>query len=107
MTDKRIVYQNDEGGICILIPWLGSGLTVEEIAAKDVPHGRPFKILDAADVPTDRSGRDLWAVDEADLTDGVGADYGVGSENPFVMPEPAEEAAVEEEPVPPAQELVT
>ncbi|WP_170420084.1 hypothetical protein [Ruegeria arenilitoris] len=107
MTDKRIVYQNDEDGTCILIPWLGSGLTVEEIAAKDVPHGRPFKILDAADVPDDRSSRDLWDVDEADLTDGVGADYGAGSENLFVMPERPEEEAVEEDLVPPVPEPVT
>ncbi|VCU58282.1 hypothetical protein EPIB1_1180 [Tritonibacter mobilis] len=108
MTEKRIIYQNDdESGICVIIPWLGSGLTVEEIAAKDVPFGRPFKIVDAAEVPIDRSSRDLWTVDEADLTDGVGADYGVGSKKPFVMPEPPEDEAVEEDPVPPGEEPVT
>ena len=32
--NKRIVYQNDEGGISIIVP-ADCGLTIEEIAAKD------------------------------------------------------------------------
>ena len=70
--DQRIIYQNDEGGVAIIIP-ADCGLTIEEIAAKDVPTGRPYKIVDVADIPTDREWRNEWAVDEADLTDGVGA----------------------------------
>jgi len=70
--NKRIVFQNDEGGVSVLIP-CECGLTIEEIAAKDVPTGRPFKIVDVSDVPTDRSQRMAWSVDEADLIDGVGA----------------------------------
>ena len=35
-----------------------------------------FTMSQDTDVPTDRSFRDAWTVDEADLTDGVGADYG-------------------------------
>jgi len=30
------------------------------IAAKDVPTGKPFKILDVADIPTDRTFRNAW-----------------------------------------------
>ena len=56
---KRIVYQNDEGGISIIVP-ADCGLTIEEIAAKDVPAGKPFKIVDVADIPTDRTFRDAW-----------------------------------------------
>jgi len=70
--DQRIIYQNDEGGVAIIIP-CDCGLTIEEIAAKDVPTGKPYKIVDVADLPTDRTQRDLWAVDVAILTDGVGA----------------------------------
>lgn len=70
---QRIIYQNDEGGVAVIIPAPESGLTIEEIAAKDVPTGKPYKIVDVADIPADRSARDLWTVDEADLTDGVGA----------------------------------
>jgi len=72
MQNKRIIYQNDNGGVAIIIP-CDCGLTIEEIAAKDVPTGNPYKIVDVADIPTDRQWRNEWAVDEADLTDGVGA----------------------------------
>jgi len=70
--EKRIIYKNNQGGVSVIVPWLGSGLTIEQIAAKDVPTGKPYKIVDADDIPADRSQRDLWIVDEADLTDGVG-----------------------------------
>ena len=90
-----------------MTPVTNCGLTVEQIAAKDVPTGRPYKIVDRTELPTDFSEQDRWTVDEADLTDGVGADYGVGSKNPFVMPDPPEDEAVEEDPVPPEEEPVT
>jgi hypothetical protein len=44
------------------------------IAIKDVPAGKPFKIVNVSDIPSDRSERDAWTVDEADLTDGVGGE---------------------------------
>ena len=70
--NKRIVYQNDAGGVSIIIP-CDCGLTIEEIAAKDVPTGKPYKIVDAADIPADRTERNPWFVYVADLKDGVGA----------------------------------
>ena len=30
------------------------------IASKDVPTGKPFKVVDVADIPTDRTFRDAW-----------------------------------------------
>ena len=70
--NQRIIYQNDTGGVAVLTP-ADCGLTIEQIAAKDVPTGKPYKIVDVSDVPTDREWRNEWTVDEADLTDGVGA----------------------------------
>ena len=70
--EQRIIYQNDTGGVAVLTP-ADCGLTIEQIAAKDVPTGKVYKIVDAADIPTDREWRAEWTVDEADLTDGVGA----------------------------------
>ena len=113
--DQRIIYQNGTGGVAIITP-CDCGLTIEQIAAKDVPDKtvfvqtgvgvltqddlderpglwdgsgynvgdeyptgdhitskRPYKIVDVADIPTDRQWRNEWTVDEADLTDGVGA----------------------------------
>jgi len=72
MQNKRIIYQTPEGGVAVIIP-CECGLTIEEIAAKDVPTGKAYKIVDVADIPTDRQWRNEWTVDEADLTDGVGA----------------------------------
>ena len=70
--NQRIIYQNDTGGVAVLIP-ADCGLTIEQIAAKDVPTGKPYKIVDVSEIPTDRQWRNEWTVDEADLTDGVGA----------------------------------
>ena len=72
MQNKRIIYQNDKGGVAVLIP-ADCGLTIEQIAAKDVPTGKAYKIVDVSEIPTDREWRNEWTVDEADLTDGVGA----------------------------------
>jgi hypothetical protein len=88
--NQRIIYTNDDGSVSVIVPAPECGLTVEQIALKDVPFGKPFKIINIADLPADRTQRNAWTVDEADLTDGVGADYGIGSENVFVMPEATE-----------------
>jgi len=72
LMEKRIIYKNDDGGVSVIIP-ADCGLTIEQIAAKDVPTGLAYKIVNVADIPADRSEREAWAVDEADLTDGVGA----------------------------------
>ena len=61
--NKRIVYQNDEGGVSIIVP-ADCGLTIEEIAAKDVPAGTPYKIVDISDIPTDRTFRNAWEFTE-------------------------------------------
>lgn len=60
---KRIIYPTDDGGVAIIIP-AECGLSIEEIAAKDVPEGKPFKIIDTADVPTDRTFRNAWEFTE-------------------------------------------
>jgi len=57
--NKRIVYQNDEGGISIIVP-ADCGLTIEEIAVKDVPTGKAYNIVDVSEIPTDRTFRDAW-----------------------------------------------
>jgi hypothetical protein len=60
--NKRIIYPNDNGGVSILIPteeYLETH-TIEELAAKDVPAGKPYKIVDEEDVPSDRTFRNAW-----------------------------------------------
>ena len=52
--------------------WCQSGLTVEQIAKKDVPTGLPYKIVNLSDLPSDRTFRNAWEIEDAELTDGVG-----------------------------------
>ena len=63
---QRIIYPNDDGGVSILIPtpeYLAEH-TIEELAAKDVPAGKPYKIVDVTDIPTDRTFRNAWEYQE-------------------------------------------
>ena len=73
--NQRIIYQNDEGGVSILIPTPEclAERTIEEIAAKDVPAGKPYKIITTDDIPTDRTFRNAWEA-VIDEPDGVGAE---------------------------------
>lgn len=76
MSDQRIIYENDEGGVSVVIP-TPEALAIygiDAIAEKDVPSGKPYKIISSADVPSDRTFRNAW---EADLTnpDGTGGEY--------------------------------
>lgn len=66
---KLIIYPNDNGGICILTPAPECGMSIEQIAAKDVPAGKPYKIVDAADIPADRTFRDAWTADFTEVTE--------------------------------------
>jgi hypothetical protein len=94
--NKAVIYQH-EGGVAVLYPTPEAlaSWTIEQIAEKDVPHGRPFKIVDVTDIPVDRTFRNAWEVDASALTDGVGAES-----NEF--PKPPEPATpVEPEPVQP------
>ena len=59
-SNKRVLYQTEEGGVAVVIPADNCGLTVEEIAQKDVPSGRPYKIVDVSEVPSDRTFRNAW-----------------------------------------------
>ena len=71
---QAIIYNQDNGIPAVVMPTEEALQQhgIMAIAIKDVPAGKPFKIVDASDIPTDRSARDAWTVDEADLTDGVG-----------------------------------
>jgi hypothetical protein len=62
--NQRIIYPTDDGGVAVIIPAPECELTIEEIAAKDVPAGKPYKIVDVADIPTDRTFRNSWEYQE-------------------------------------------
>ena len=60
--DSRIIYTQENGSVSIIIP-ANCGLAIEEIAAKDVPDGLSFEIINASDVPSDRLFRSAWEHD--------------------------------------------
>ena len=75
----KIIYPNENNdGICIITPTNNCGLSIGEIAIKDVPSGVPYKIIDASDIPEDRTFRDAW---ESDFSNPDG--YGIGHEEWF------------------------
>ena len=57
MTTSRIIYANGSGGVSVIVP-TGS----VELALKDVPPGVPYEIVDAADIPSDRTFRNAWVI---------------------------------------------
>lgn len=72
-----IIYKQANGALAVVYPTAEAlaSLDINAIAQKDVPAGKPYKIIDASEVPTDRAQRNAWTVDDADLTDGVGAEW--------------------------------
>lgn len=82
---KRIIYPTADGGVAVIIPAVE--LPIEEVARKDVPDAVPYKIIDTADVPSDRTFRSAW---EADMTNPDG--YGIGSDAWFADQVAKEEA---------------
>jgi hypothetical protein len=62
--DKRIIYPTDDGGVAVIIP-----AESVEAAMKDVPADKPYKIIDAADVPADRTFRNAWTADFSEVTE--------------------------------------
>lgn len=79
----KIIYPNDDNKLSIIFPATDCGLTVEQIARKDVPAGKPFLIVEDSELPEeDFMFADAW---EADFTDPDG--YGIGAEAWFAEQE--------------------
>jgi hypothetical protein len=61
---SRIIYPTDDGGVAVIIP-----AESVEAAMKDIPAGKPYKIVDAADIPADREFRNAWTADFTEVTE--------------------------------------
>ena len=61
--NQRIIYSTPDGGVAVIVPAPDCGLTIQQIAAKDVPAGTAYQIVDAADIPTDRTFRNAWTLE--------------------------------------------
>lgn len=58
----KIIYQNPDNTIAIIMP-CDCGMTTEQIAEKDVPHGIPYLICEDTDIPADWSTSSSWECD--------------------------------------------
>lgn len=72
-----IIYPAADGTLAVLIP--APHLPPHEVARKDVPAGVPYRLVDAASLPEDRTWRAAWTADFS-RPDGHGADYGAGTD---------------------------
>jgi len=63
-VNQRIIYPTDDGGVAIIIP-----AESVEAAMKDIPADKPYKIIDAADIPADREFRNAWTADFTEVTE--------------------------------------
>jgi len=72
--NQIIIYKTDSGTVALVSPTEQAlaNHTIEKIAIKDVPAGKPFAIVDAADLPTEP--QESWVIDDADLVDGIGGE---------------------------------
>ena len=87
-----IIYLGDLGNVSVIIPVEGWDASV--VARKDVPAGRPYKIVPSSSLPTLLDPLfDAW---EADFSDPDG--YGIGPEAWFAEQEAlnAQEEPIEE-----------
>jgi hypothetical protein len=72
---QYIVYKDNDGSLSVIIP-VQEYVTkygINRIAEKDVPEGRPYKIVSASDLPSDLDFFEAWEIDDALLTDGIGS----------------------------------
>ena len=75
---NRIIYKNKDNSVAVLIPAQEVLDTVglKSIAEKDVPHNLPYWIVPTSDIPTNRTFREAWEIDES-----FGEPDGFGGEN--------------------------
>lgn len=71
--EQVVIYLQDNGIPAVLSPTPDClrSHSIMEIAIKDVPPGKPFKIIDRVDLPLNIP-QEAWEIDESELTDGVG-----------------------------------
>lgn len=80
-----ILYPQDDNSLAFVFPAPNCSIPLAEIARKDVPAGKPYKIMGRADLPADTAFMDAW---EADFSEPDG--HGIGPEAWFAEQEAAQ-----------------
>lgn len=75
---KKIIFKNEDNSIGIITPTdeALSFATLLEVAEKDVPYDLPYWIVEDSIIPTDRTFRSAWEIDES-----LGSPDGFGGES--------------------------
>jgi len=62
MTDQRIIYPTEGGGVAVVIPApeFVAEHGIEALVEQVVPAGKPYKIVSVDDIPSDRTWRAAW-----------------------------------------------
>ncbi len=94
----KVVFKNNDSSIGVITP-IREALylhTLETLALKDVPAGLPFWIVEGSKIPSDRTFRDAWEIDETMREpDGYGSTFNTFSE---ILENKIEDAEFEEVP---------
>ena len=63
---SRIIYKNLDNSVGVIIPTqeVLKFATVIQVAEKDVPYNLPYWIVEDSMIPTDRTFRSAWEIDE-------------------------------------------
>lgn len=64
--NQRIIYPIPEGGVAVIIP----AESVER-ALKDVPEGVSYEIVDADNIPSDRTFRNAWVMGDCCINNDI------------------------------------
>jgi hypothetical protein len=78
----KIIYKNEDNSIGIITPTNEAVSVLHNaglnpwyaIAEKDVPHNLPYWIVEDTDIPSDRTFREAWTVDDLSEPDGFGGE---------------------------------
>ncbi len=65
-----ILHKNAEGAL--LETRTIESLDIHKAARQAVAAGKPYKIVDESEIPTNHEFRNSWTIDDAELTDGFG-----------------------------------
>jgi hypothetical protein len=67
---ERIIYPTANGGVAVVIPT--GELPIEELIARVVPPGVSHEIVDASEVPSDRTFRNAWVMGDCCIDHDLG-----------------------------------
>lgn len=73
---NRIIYQNKDESVSVLIPGqeVLDIVGLKAIAEKDTPQNLPYWLVNDTDIPSDRTDRNRWILENMPEPDGFGGE---------------------------------